>query len=247
MSHQHEDIQHPQADRNPPSAVLEFQRVTRRAEGRLLLDDVSFRLNRGELLLIGLEEGAEDIGISDVAIGLEQPDLGYVRFGQTEWKPRSSAGDEHRRSAIGRVFRGNGWIANLDVIENVTLAQRHHSGRTVEDLMPAIDQWTTLAGLDEIPPGRPAAVPSAELLRCAQWVRAFYAEPALVILEEPMADVSDRRLQTLIQMVARARSDGTAVLWLTSDPRVLFHRSLLDVPRCRMSGPRLLAGEESSL
>ncbi len=237
----------PQNSMNQVPPVLEFERATRRASGRLVFEDVSFQLNRGDLLILHLEEAGEDVGIADVALGLERPDSGRVRVENAEWMPTPCEADDYRRSAIGRVFPGNGWISNLDVIENVTLDQRHHNGRTVEELMPAIRKWGKLAGLNEIPSGRPANVSSAELLRCAQWVRAYYTEPPLVIMEQPMEDVPDRKLQPLIDMVARARTGGTAVLWLTTDPRVLFHRDILESSRYRLSGPRMIPVKETLL
>lgn len=232
---------------NHGSPVLKFEHVTRRRSGCLSFEDVSFQLNRGELLVIHLEEGCEDIGLADIALGLEQTDSGHVRYRNTEWFWPSSEADERRRAEIGRVFRGGGWIANLNVLENITLAQRYHAGRTLDELMPAITTWGKLAGLNDIPTDRPAAVSSAETLRCAQWVRAYYTEPPMVIMEQPMEDVPDRKLQPLVDIVAKAQTGGTAVLWLTSDPRVLWHRTVLSSSRFRMSGSRMIPDEEIRL
>ena len=93
------------------------------------LAGVSFSLNAAELMLVRVEQGLSRLAFADAAQGLVEPDSGRVMFLGEDWRSMPPNRAAERRGSIGRVFEANGWISNLDVDENITLAQRHHTSR----------------------------------------------------------------------------------------------------------------------
>lgn len=201
--------------------ILTFESVTLETQPpyEVGLSAVSFSLGPGELAAVRAEAGQARIPLADAAEGLVQPDAGAVSFLGEDWTslPPSRAAD--RRGRIGRVFERYGWISNLDVDENITLAQRHHTTRPLSDIEQEAERLVKMFGLPDLPRRRPALMKRSDLRR-AEWARAFLGAPVLVILEEPTRDVYADAVPGLVRAVDEARSRGAAVLWITSDAQM---------------------------
>jgi len=180
------------------------------------MEGVSFTLQRGELALVRLEHGMPEHPLADVLSGLAGITSGDVRvFGQ-EW-PRLGPDEQARaRWRIGRVFAGHGWMSNLDVDENVTLAERYHGRRRVSDILEEAHELARRAGLTDLPDTRPAMT-DWNRLRRAEWVRAMLGTPWLCLFERPGRDLTESWLDEFLPMVDALRARGTAVVWLCVD------------------------------
>lgn len=202
--------------------ILAFENVTVAAQPpyEVGLSGVSFSLKGADLMLVRVEEGLTRLPFADVAEGLIEPDSGRVMFLGEDWRTMPPNQSGMCRGKIGRVFETHAWISNLDVDENVTLAQRHHTVRPEGDIAAEAAALAAQFGLGELPRGRPAVVRRADLRR-AEWVRAFIGGPQLILLENPTKDVQAEALQGLIGAVKAARGRGMAVIWMTDDARAL--------------------------
>ena len=85
-----------------------------------------------------------------------------------------------RRGKIGRLFEDEGWISDLDVDENIVLAQRHHTQRTDHDVLEEALQLARMFGLPGLPRGRPGQMRRWDL-RKAACIRAFLGQPTLTL------------------------------------------------------------------
>ena len=148
------------------------------------------------------------------------PDAGRVAFLGEDWRTMPPNRSAERRGKIGRVFETHAWISNLDVDENITLAQRHHTARPEDEIAREAEALVRQFGLEDLPRVRPAVVRRSDLRR-AEWVRAFIGEPQLIILENPTKDVYMDALPGLVGAVKAARGRGAAVIWMTDDARAL--------------------------
>src|SRR4051794_8399909 len=87
--------------------------------------NISFELNAGELLLVRIERENERLPLADATEGLVPPVQGIVRFLGEDWQALSADRAAALRGKIGRLFEDEGWISELDVDENIFLAERH--------------------------------------------------------------------------------------------------------------------------
>ncbi len=202
------------------------------------LEDVNLVLKRGELALISVDRGHGLSPLADTAQGLIVPDQGGVNFLEKNWSDLSPAAAAAARQRIGRVFRGGGWISNLNIDENITLSRRHHTHLPVEEIYREAEKLGIFFGLKSLPVARPAHVKKS-LLRRAGWVRAFLGDPELILLEEPLKDAYTDVLHYLMKGIAGALSRGAAILWITSDQRILDQPGLAPFKIYRMRGPKL--------
>lgn len=198
---------------NPP--ILEFQSVTYAApagEGGPIRA-LSFVLQPGELVLLETAMGSPLASWADLACGLVEPESGTVLFEGRSWAGLTPDEAAAARGRIGRTFDGPGWISNLDVDENITLAARYHGTVADEAAYQQAHDLARRLGLDGLPAGRPAHVPAHELRRL-QWVRALLGPRRLLILERPLRDLPVGWAGPLLAEVARRRAEGWAVCWL---------------------------------
>lgn len=229
--------------------VLEFRRVGLHVppEARVKLEDISFSCPPGGLWAIETCRliNPERLPLASAAQGLEKPRNGKVLFRGEDWVSMSPAAAAEARGAIGRVFPAPAWVSNLNVDENITLSQRHHTLRDPGEIAAAAAELAARFELEPPPPLRPPLL-DGERLRRYEWVRAFLGSPVLIILENPLAGVySDSSGRLLEKAVEEYRARGTGFLWIADEYRPL--ESALPEARFRLGAEGFIpagTGEE---
>ena len=208
--------------------------------------DVNLYLRPGDLMLLRLEKEHTRLPLADAAQGLMSHANGEVRFLGAAWDERTPDEAAELRGRIGRVFADDGpaggWVSDLSVSDNVTLARRHHSRAALERIEDEAAALARVFGLPGLPRGRPARVHRQDLQRAA-CVRAFLGNPVLLILEQPTEGVYPDIMPPLVNALRAARDRGAAVLWSTSNSRVWADTAIRPSVKCLMSGSQMLTTE----
>ncbi len=200
--------------------------------------DVSFRLSQGQLLLVRMEQGRFRLPLADLAAGILKPTNGAVDFMGNNWQEMAADGASAQRAKVGRVFEGRGWVNFLDVSQNITLAQRHHTTRSDSDIEAEATELARLFGLPGLPHRAVSGARREDLNRSA-FVRAFLGQPALIILERPTRDLMPGILPPLVNAVRMARDRGSAIIWTTSEDLVWRDPGIQATYKCTMFGARM--------
>ncbi len=220
-------------------SILQFEAVTLPAADAYDQEvaGLDFALRAGDCLLVAVEDERPCPPLADAAEGLLEPSAGRVLMHGADWQEMSPDESSLRRSRIGRVFESQAWLSNLDVDENVTLAQRHHARRSEAEIREEAVRWVQRFGRDALPAMRPAWAPRHELI-IAQWVRALLGEPELLIMERATRDATHEECAQLVEAAEEHRRRGAALIWLSSDERFLNNQSLAPTVRAKMKGER---------
>jgi phospholipid/cholesterol/gamma-HCH transport system ATP-binding protein len=189
-------------------------------------------------LLVRLERENERLPLADATEGLVSPSQGNVMFRGEDWQSMSADDAAARRGKIGRLFEDEGWISDLEVDQNIMLAQRHHTARSEKEIMEEALQLARVFGLPGLPRGRPGSMRRWDL-RKAACIRAFLGQPAFIILEQPVRGVYADLMAALVNAVHSARKRGAAVLWTVTDPKIWNHPGIHATARARMFGSQL--------
>jgi len=195
--------------------ILQFDRVslTPQPPYEHDLNEVSLALHAGELGVVRLSPETKRVPLADLAEGIATPMDGRVLFLNKDWQELRPDAVAAARARIGRVFEEHAWVSNLDIDENITLSQRHHTHRTVGELDQEAEALARSFGLTGLPRARPTML-KASILRKAQWLRAFLGAPSLIVLEHPLGSVHDVDAGRLLTAVHAACTRGAAVLWI---------------------------------
>jgi phospholipid/cholesterol/gamma-HCH transport system ATP-binding protein len=220
--------------------ILKFSEVTIESSAayEIGLWNSSFQLDQGELLLVRLERENERLALADATEGLVPPSQGRVLFQGADWQGLSAGQAAAQRGTIGRLFEDEGWIADLDVDQNIMLAQRHHTTRRESDIRDEALKLARVFSLPGLPRGRPDSLRRWDL-RKAACVRAFLGQPVFIILEQPGHGIYADLMAPLVNAVHSARRRGAAVLWTVTDPKLWNHPGIRPTTRARMLGAQL--------
>jgi branched-chain amino acid transport system ATP-binding protein len=207
--------------------VLEVDGLRKAFGGIQAVDDVSFRLEAGELLALIGPNGAGKTTCFNCLNGQLRPDAGSVRL-----RGRELVGLPPRRVArlgVGRTFQITRTFASMTVIENVQQALLARHGRTrslwsAADRLYRAEAAALLAQVEMADQaGRACAVLAYGDLKRVELAIALAQQPLLLLMDEPTAGMAARErveLMALIRGIVRAQS--LAALFTEHDMDVVF-------------------------
>lgn len=230
---------------NEPAPILKLHNVSIPADSASGpgLGPLNVSLAAGELVVVFLEKEAARSLLADAAEGMVAPAQGMVEFLGEDWQTMTPDRMAQQRGRIGRVFEGECWLSDLDVDQDITLAERHHTRRKRKNIEVEAVQLCQDFGLPGLPRGRSSDIRWQDLQKAA-CVRAFLGAPVLIFLENPASGLAADVIAPLLQTVHAARQRGAAVLWLTDQLEVWNHPELRPTSRCRMAGAQMQATDE---
>jgi branched-chain amino acid transport system ATP-binding protein len=192
------------------SALLQVRRLSRAFGSLWAVRDVTFDVQRGELLgLIG-PNGAGKSTLYNLIAGVLPPTEGEAVFeGRTisGWKPYHIA-----RVGIGRTFQIPKPYRHLSVVENVALSAMLHD-KTVAAARRSAEAVLAEVGLAAYADA-PVSILTAGLQKRLEVARALALRPRLVLFDEIMAGLTPAEVKVMTDMVAGLPARGITVIWV---------------------------------
>jgi len=190
--------------------MIEVQGLTRRYGEQLAVDDVSFRVEAGELLALVGASGSGKTTTLKMINRLVEPSAGRVLV---EGEDAATLETRRLRRRIGYVFQGVGLFPHMSVGENVAVPLRL-AGWESERSRARVRELLELVELDpELAPRRPSHLSGGQQQRVGV-ARALAVSPRLMLLDEPFGALDpltrDRLQQSFVDL--RRRLNLTAVL-----------------------------------
>ncbi|WCB95183.1 ATP-binding/permease protein CydD [Baekduia alba] len=217
---------------NPRRAPVRLQDVSFAYPTRpgLVLDRVDLELAPDETLALVGESGAGKSTVAALVLGLLRPTAGRVTVG----------GVDLARCRRDAWLRQLAWVPQhpallpASVADNIRLGDRSASDAAVRDA-------ATLAGADRfvraLPDGYATVVGdggrplSAGQLRRVALARAFLRDAALVVLDEPTADLDPLSVDVVGEAVARLGARGTVLVIAHRPELIVCADRVIHLPR----------------
>lgn len=214
-------------------ADLELNGITVRFGGLTALSDLSFALQKGEVLgLIG-PNGAGKTTVFNVLTGVYQADAGDVRF-----EDRSLLGKRPHEifaRGIARTFQNIRLFAKMTAIENAMVARHCRSGagvfgaifktRSQKEEERAIEaearEALAFMGVDTYADTVAQNLPYG-LQRRLEIARALASRPKVLLLDEPAAGMNPSESARLMKDIKRISELGVDVLLVEHDMKVVM-------------------------
>lgn len=190
------------------TALLEVRNVSKWFGGNPVLSDVSFALEKGEVVgLIG-PNGAGKTTLFNVITGFFAPKTGSIAFEGREiagQKPETLA-----RLGICRTFQITKPFANIRLIENVMIGSLWRE-RSVKAAALRAEEVLEFVGLADKKAllGRNLTISDRKRLEVA---RGLAAKPKLFLLDEVMAGLTPQELKEMMGLIGRIRESGVTLL-----------------------------------
>jgi len=207
--------------------MLTVSGIRKAFAGVAALRDLSFAVDRGEVLALIGPNGAGKTTCFNVIHGQLAPDAGDVRF-----EGRSIAGlPTHAiaRLGIGRTFQVAATFASMTVREGAVLAlaaRDRGDGRVVTGLMPAAsaeaDALLARVGIADLADTHCAALAYGDAKR-VELAMALAGNPRLLLMDEPTAGMAPQSRRELMQLATGLVHLGeVAMVFTEHDMDIVF-------------------------
>jgi iron(III) transport system ATP-binding protein len=190
---------------------VEFERVSKRYGNVTAVDEVSFRIEPGELVTLLGPSGCGKTTTLRMVAGLEAVSGGVIRIGSADVTRRAA-----NQRDVSMVFQSYALFPHMTVLDNVCygpLSMSPDRARALE-LARAKLQMLGLAGLEQ---RLPSELSGGQQQRVAV-ARSLVLEPAVLLFDEPLSNL-DAKLRRRVRQEIRELQQALAltVLYVTHD------------------------------
>ena len=209
------------------SVVLETKGLSKSFGGIVAVDDVSFQLQKGELLALIGPNGAGKSTCFNMLMGQLPPTAGEVYLSGEKingLRPR-----QIWRKGVGRTFQITATYSSMTVVENVQMALLSHHKQVFRfapraHLMYHAEAIALLkkVGMAEQAERHCAVLAYGDLKRMELAI-ALAHDPVLWLMDEPTAGMAPKERVALMQLTADiVRDEQVSVLFTEHDMDVVF-------------------------
>jgi putative ABC transport system ATP-binding protein len=180
--------------------------------------DVSLTCAAGETVAVTGPSGSGKSTLLGLLAGLDDPDGGAVHVGgerMSHQPPAVAAGIRARH--VGVLTQSSGLFGHLTVMQNVRFAAslRTGAGPSPEELVDGL-------GLSAVRTAVPRTLSGGETARAGLAV-ALAGSPAVLLADEPTAEVSSDEEDTILELLTQWRPRGGATIIVTHSAAVADH------------------------
>ncbi|QFU77148.1 ABC transporter ATP-binding protein [Halioglobus maricola] len=185
------------------------------------LDKVSLDIEAGEFVCLAGPSGSGKTTLLNAIGGLDTPDSGQVTVGGQRLDTLSKGElADLRLNSIGFVFQAYNLVPVLSARENVEFVMEVQ-GVAVAQRRERVNAVLAQVGLSGMEERLPAELSGGQQQRVAV-ARAIASEPALVLADEPTANLDSHSAEQLMELfVELNREQGITFVISTHDTRVM--------------------------
>ena len=185
------------------------------------LAGVDLRIEKGEFTVLMGPSGSGKTTLLNMIGGLDKPTDGSVEIdGQKIEELSAGALSDLRLNRLGFIFQAYNLIPVLTAYENaefVLLLQ----GKSLADRKERVMKTLSAVGLEGMENRKPSELSGGQQQRVAV-ARAIAGEPALVLADEPTANLDSKTGNALIDLMKKLNTEqGITFVFATHDPKVM--------------------------
>ncbi|MEA2061574.1 MAG: ABC transporter ATP-binding protein [Thermodesulfobacteriota bacterium] len=206
-------------------AIVEAENIKKRySQGRIRVEalrGVSVSISDGEFMALAGPSGSGKTTLLNIIGGIDNPDSGRIIVDQNNYADmKQSDMADLRLHKIGFVFQAYNLIPVLSALENVEyimLLQGVGSRERKEKARAVLDEVGLKGKYDR----RPSELSGGQQQRVAV-ARAIVSNPAIVLADEPTANLDSETGQSLLDMMRTLnREKNITFIFSTHDPMVM--------------------------
>ena len=183
--------------------AIEFRNVTMIYDGRKVLDDLSFKVMKGETKIILGGSGCGKSTTIKLVLGLIKPDSGQILV---EGEDITNYNENHMmkvRRKLGMIFQEGALFDSLSVYENVAF-KLHEQGVLEEDVESEVRRMLRFVNLEDAIDKMPAELYGG-MRRRVGIARALVGDPKIVMFDEPTAGLDPPTARTICELAMKLR------------------------------------------
>jgi len=210
-----------QESKSVDSPYFQFVHVYKAFDGQPVLEDVSFEVRRGEMLVVLGKSGVGKSVTLKHIMGFLRPDAGQVFVAGFEVSKMSEEKLLAVRRRVTMVFQSGALFDSLSVGENVAYPLRERAERGLaldeESIQTQVDELLAMVEMEGTRDLMPSDL-STGMKRAVSIARALAAKPEAVLYDEPTTMVDPVMAQTIGDLILKLkRQTGLTSVVVTHD------------------------------
>src|SRR5215203_6487101 len=190
-------------DRDRITPAIEFQNVTLSFDEKVVLDELSFKVNKGETkVILGGSGGGKSTTIK-LILGLLKPDSGRILVDGEDITDYTEAQMMSVRKKMGMVFQEGALFDSLSVYDNVAY-RLHEQAVPEEEVEQEVRRMLRFVNLEEAIDKMPIEL-SGGMRRRVGIARALVGGPKIVMFDEPTAGLDPPTARTICELAIKLR------------------------------------------
>jgi cell division transport system ATP-binding protein len=202
--------------------MIHFQNVTKEYENQTALRDITFSVEKGEMVFLTGPSGSGKTTLLKLIYLAELPDHGTISIAEWETDRLRESSIPFVRRNIGVVFQDFRLLDNRTVFENVSLALRIRGVGEREIKTRVADALKTV-NLRHKADSYPRRLSGGEQQRVVI-ARAIVADPTVVLADEPTGNLDADTAESVMKTFKDIHARGTTILIATHN-RDLYRNS----------------------
>lgn len=190
-------------DRDRAIPAIEFRNVVLAFDERVILDNLSFKVMKGETKIILGGSGGGKSTIIKLVLGLLKPDEGQILVDGEDVTEFSEEQMMRIRKKIGMVFQEGALFDSLSVYDNVAY-RLHEQGVPEDEVEPEVRRMLRFVNLEDAIDKMPIEL-SGGMRRRVGIARALIGDPKIVLFDEPTAGLDPPTARTICELAMKLR------------------------------------------
>lgn len=199
-------------------SLEEVKKIYKSAAGETYaLDDVSFDILKGDILVILGPSGSGKSTMLNVLSGIDTPTSGKIMYFDKELSSFNSVElTNYRKKNLGFIFQSYNLISNLTIYENVEL------GAHLSESPLNIDEILDIVGLDSMKNKFPYQLSGGQMQRVAI-ARAVVKNPNVLFCDEPTGALDENMGKQTLKLIQDINKKyNTTVIIVTHNPSISY-------------------------
>ena len=192
--------------------AIEFRHVSFSFDEKRVLNDISFKVVKGEIKIILSGSGGGKSTILKLILGLLKPDEGQIFVNGEEITNLDETEMQRVRDSIGMVFQEGALFDSLSVYDNVAY-RPHEQDVPEEEIEREVRLLLRFVNLEEEMDKLPNEL-SGGMQKRVSIARALVGDPKIVLFDEPTAALDPPTARTICELIIKLRDleNATSVL-----------------------------------
>ena len=183
--------------------AIEFRDVDLAFDDQVILNKVSFSVDRGQTRIVLGPSGTGKSTIINLILGLLKPDAGQILINGEDTTDFDDQDLMRIRKTVGMVFQDGALFDSLSVYDNV--AYRLHEEREPEDdVEHEVRRMLRFVNLEDAIDKMPVEL-SGGMRRRVGIARALVGNPNIVLFDEPTAGLDPPTSRTICELAVKLR------------------------------------------
>lgn len=202
--------------------MLRVDKLKKSFNGVEVVKQVSFDLNRGDVLSIRGRSGGGKTTLLRMMAGSITPDSGSIKIdGVNVLNPIDSKKNKSELlGLIGIVFQDFKLFSNLTVLDNLTIAPLSRKILNKKDAIKKADTILARLGMLDRKAYYPSALSGGQKQRAAI-ARALMLNPKIILFDEPTSALDEENTSQILEIIDMLKADGIITICVSHDSKFL--------------------------